>query len=294
MAGLTLLVDGPSLIYRSHFALPDSIRSSDGQVVSAAYGFLSMLERLISDLRPTHVGVGLDGDWRPAWRVDLLPEYKAHRVATEEDPVEDTIERQTEIVVRLLGLARVKAVGSSECEAEDVLATLASRTKGKIAVVSGDRDLFQMVRDPNVWVLYPKRGVSDLAHIDEAEITKRYGIDGRSYGDFAILRGDPSDGLPGVPGIGEKSAAALINKHGTLDGVLRASGGAKSGPLAKVAANRDYVIAATKVVRLKADCRIGEHDLALGGKPSPTLKKIALQLGLNGPVNRLLATLEKL
>jgi 5'-3' exonuclease len=286
MPGLTLLVDGPSLIYRSHFAMRDSVRAPDGSPVAAAYGFLNMLARLIGDLRPAQLACCLDADWRPRWRVDLVESYKTHRVAADNE-TDDTIDAQTEIIVRILRLARIAVAQSEECEAEDVIATIARGIRSKVAVVSGDRDLFQMVRDPDVWVLYPKRGVSDLVRVDEGYIREKYGIDGRRYGDFAVLRGDPSDGLPGVPGIGEKTASLLIAKHGSLDNVVAASAGATSGPLAKVAANTDYVKRAVEVVRLKSDCAAGEVDLSLGGEPSRTLPKAARDYGLEGPVKRL-------
>jgi len=293
MPGLTLLVDSSSLIYRSYFALPDSIRARDGSVVNAAYGFLSMLERLVTDLRPTRLACCLDADWRPDWRVDLLPEYKSHRVALAEEQIDEWVEPQTDVVLHVLKLARVAAVGAADCEAEDVIATIAKRTRGNVAVVSGDRDLFQLVHDPSVWVLYPKRGVSDLLRVDEAEIRKRYGIDGRRYHDFAVLRGDPSDGLPGVPGIGEKTATLLVAKYGELPEILKAADGAKSGPLAKVAAHADYVRRASEVVRLKTDADIGDPDLTVGGAPSSSLKKVARDYGLNGPVDRLVASLQR-
>ena len=294
MPGLTLLVDASSLIYRSHFALRDAVRAPDGVTsVAGAYGFLSMLARLVGDLRPAQLGCCLDHDWRPQWRVDLVPEYKLHRVGAD-DETDDAVDRQIEIVVRLLRLARIAAVGSSDCEAEDVIATIARRIRGPVAVVSGDRDLFQMVRDPDRWVLYPKRGVSDLVHVDESYIRERYGIDGRRYADFAVLRGDPSDGLPGVPGIGEKTAAQLVSKFGSLDEIVRASHGATSGPLAKVAASGDYVERAVEVVRLKDDCGdVGEPDLSLGAAPSRTVAKAARDYGLSGPVDRLLEAVTK-
>jgi 5'-3' exonuclease len=287
MPGLTLLVDGPSLIYRSHFAMRDSVRAPDGSPVAAAYGFLNMLARLIGDLRPAQLVCCLDADWRPQWRVDLVESYKTHRVAADEE-TDDTIDAQTEIIVRILKLARISVAQSEACEAEDVIATIAKRIRGPVAVVSGDRDLFQMVRDPDRWVLYPKRGVSDLVRVDEAYIRDKYGVGGRLYGDFAILRGDPSDGLPGVPGIGEKSAALLVAKHGSLGDVVRASAGATSGPLAKVAANTDYIERAERFVRRKSDCRVGEVELALGGTPGKTLAKISKEYALDGPVKRVL------
>lgn len=291
MAALTLLVDAPSLIYRSHFAMRDGIFARDGTPIAAAHGFLSMLARLVSDLKPARLACALDADWRPDWRVDLVASYKTHRLAAENEAVDETVDRQTELIVRILRLARVAAAGAPGCEAEDVIATLVKRIRGRISIVSGDRDLFQLVRDPDVVVLYPKRGVSDLIRIDEAEIARRYGVPGRAYADFAVLRGDPSDGLPGVRGVGEKSASMLVAKYGSLEAVVEASKNATSGPLAKVAADADYVKRAADVVRMKGDCEIGEVDLTLGGKPSPKLKALARELALTGPVNRLLAAL---
>jgi 5'-3' exonuclease len=251
-----------------------------------------MLARLIADLKPARVACCFDADWRPQWRVDLLESYKAHRVAADGAP-EDPVEAQMPMIQDVLTLAGIAAIGAPDCEAEDVIATLVKRTRGPIAIVSGDRDLFQLVKDPYVWVLYPKRGVSDLVRVDEKWIEEKYGIPGRAYSDFAILRGDPSDGLPGVPGVGEKTASLLIAKHGSLAGVLRASKGATSGPLAKVAGAEDYVRRAADVVRMKGDCSVGEVDLTLGKRPmSRRLPKLATELGLSGPIERLAAVLK--
>ncbi|MGH2784887.1 MAG: 5'-3' exonuclease [Actinomycetota bacterium] len=295
MAGpLTLLVDASSLIYRAYFSVPDSVTADDGTPVNGAYGFLNMLSRLIGDLKPARVACCFDDDWRPQWRVDLLEAYKSHRVA-EADAPEDPVEAQMPMIQDLLALAGVAAIGAGECEAEDVIATLISRDRKRpTAIVSGDRDLFQLVRDPYVWVLYPKRGVSDLERVDEKWIEEKYGIPGRAYADFAILRGDPSDGLPGVPGIGEKTATQLVAKYGSLAGVLKAAKGATSGPLGKVAAYEDYVRRATSVVTMKSDCSVPELDLRLGLQPvSKKLKKLATELSLTGPVGRLTAVLPK-
>ena len=290
---LTLLVDASSLIYRAYFSVPDTVRADDGTPVNGAYGFLNMLARLIGDLQPARVACCLDSDWRPQWRVDLLESYKAHRVAGEGEP-EDPVEAQIPMIADLLALVGIAALGAPGCEAEDVIATLVSRMRRRpIAIVSGDRDLFQLVQDPYVWVLYPKRGVSDLVRVDEKWIEEKYGIPGRSYADFAILRGDPSDGLPGVPGIGEKTAALLIAKHGSLEGVVRASEGATSGPLGKVAVARDYVRRAADVVRMKGDCSVGDPDLTLGKRPiSRRLPALATELSLSGPVGRLTAAMK--
>lgn len=291
--GLTLLVDSSSLIYRAFFAVPDTVRAPDGAPVNAAYGFLNMLARLVGDLKPSRLACAWDDDWRPDWRVELVPEYKAHRVAAGEGPADETIDVQMEIIADLLDLMGIAIAGAPGFEAEDAIGTLAARTKGPVAIVSGDRDLFQLVRDPDRWVLYPKRGVSDLVRVDEAEIRRRYGIPGRAYADFATLRGDPSDGLPGVPGVGEKTAAALISKHGTLEKVVAASKGATSGPLAKVAAATDYIERAAKIVRITDAAPVGDVDITLPlHPPRRTLAKTAAGYALAGAVERLLAAIE--
>jgi 5'-3' exonuclease len=293
---LTLLIDSSSMLYRAYFSVPDTVRTDDGTPVNGAYGFINMVGRLIADLRPARLACALDIDWRPQWRVELIESYKAHRVA-EAGPggapqPDENIEWQIEVAAELLDLAGVAVIGSKEYEAEDVIGALLPRTRGDVAIVSGDRDLFQLVRDPRVWVLYPRRGVSDLIRVDEAEITRRYGIPGRAYADFAILRGDPSDGLPGVRGIGDKSAALLISKHGSLDAVVRAARGATSGPLAKVAASVDYIERAKRVVRIGAEAPVGEVDLTLPRhEPARTLKRKADALRLDGPVSRLIAAI---
>jgi 5'-3' exonuclease len=219
---LTLLVDASSLLYRAFFSTPDSVRSPDGKPINAAHGFLNMLARLVNDHDPSRLACAVDEDWRPAWRVELVPEYKAARVAgvatAEQTAADDDVGRQSVYVFKLLEGLGVPVVGLDACEAEDIIGTLAEREAARpdtrVAIVSGDRDLYQLVRDPEVYVLYPVKGVSEMLRVDEAEVTRRYKIPGRSYADFAVLRGDPSDGLPGVKGIGEKTAASLLNTHG--------------------------------------------------------------------------------
>jgi len=209
---MLMLVDYSSLLFRAFHTIPESVPAH------AVHGFLNMLGRLITDRRPDRLGIAVDEDWRPAFRVDALPSYKAHRVSDEPDPIapDEALGRE---VLEALGIA---VAGAEGFEAEDVIATLAARAREPVEVVSGDRDLFALVRDPDVRVLYPLTGVSKLLEVDEAEITRRYGIPGRAYGDFALLRGDPSDGLPGAAGIGEKTAARLIAEHGSLASVLAA------------------------------------------------------------------------
>jgi 5'-3' exonuclease len=278
---MLLLVDYSSLLYRAFHSVPPSVPAN------GVYGFLSMLARLVADRRPSALVVALDEDWRPDFRVAALPSYKAHRVAApgdEPDPVapQEALGRE---VLRALGIC---IAGADGFEAEDVIATLAARARGPVEIASGDRDLFALVRDPDVKVLYPVRGVSTLVEVDEAEIERRYGIPGRGYGDFALLRGDPSDGLPGVPGIGEKTAAALLARYGTLDALLAATDLAPA--LARrLEGGRDYLAAARRVVLPVADVPLPRLDLSLPERPAQprVLARLIAEHGLAGPVSRL-------
>lgn len=291
----TLLIDASSLIYRAYFALPDTMRAPDGTPINAAHGFLDMLARLIATQRPRYMACAWDDDWRPQWRVDLIESYKAHRVAADDADVDDVLDAQVPVIARMLDIAGIAAVGSAGWEAEDVIGALVPHAPGRVAIVSGDRDLFQLVRDPDVCVLYPRKGVSDLAVIDEAYIEQKYAIPGRAYADFAILRGDPSDGLPGVRGVGEKSASALIAKYGTVEAVMAAAVDATSGPLAKVRAQLDYVEKAARVVRITADAPVGDVDCSLPLHPAPAdAVEQADTVGLKGPMQRVLAALREL
>ncbi|MGH9041067.1 MAG: 5'-3' exonuclease [Acidimicrobiia bacterium] len=299
MSSLTLLVDGSSLLYRAFFSTPDSVRAPDGRPINAVHGFFNMLARLVIDRDPVRLAVATDEDWRPAWRVDLVPEYKLARVAppAEQAAADDEVGRQSAFCFALLGGLGVAVVGHAGYEAEDVIGTLAEREqaagRGPVAIVSGDRDLFQLVRDPDVHVLYPVKGVSELARIDEAEVTRRFGIPGRAYADFAVLRGDPSDGLPGVKGIGDKTAAALLAAHGSLDGIMeaaRAQPGA--GALSRVAGALDYVERARQVVAIPRDLALPDVDLTRpDGKALAEAADLAAALSLDGAFGRLSAAL---
>ena len=276
---MVMLIDYSSLLFRTFHTIPATVP------MNAVYGFLNMLARLLVDRRPDRLAVAVDDDWRPDFRVDAIPSYKAHRVSDSDEP--DPIEPQEALgrdVLRALGIA---VVGAAGFEAEDVIATLAARARERVDVVSGDRDLFALVRDPDVRVLYPLTGVTKLLEVDEAEIGRRYGIPGRAYGDFALLRGDPSDGLPGVPGIGEKTAAKLIAEHGSLAAVLAA----KNLPPAiarRLAAARDYLAAARRVVLPVATIPLPAVDLTVPERPAnrATLARIAAEHQLATPVKR--------
>lgn len=276
---MQLLIDYSSLLYRAYHSLPD------GLAARGVHGFLNMLARLVVDHRPAELGICVDDDWRPAFRTDALPSYKSHRVAEdgEEDPVTSD-EALGRIVLLALGFA---VVGADGYEAEDVIATLAVRAHGPVAVVSGDRDCFALVRDPDVVVLYPVKGVSTLARVDEAEITRRYGIPGRAYLDFALLRGDPSDGLPGVRGIGEKTAAALVARYGSLDAILAARDLAPA-VARRIDAGREYLAAARRVVPPVATIALPDVSLALprAVADGPGLAALEQKHALAGPIER--------
>ena len=277
------------------------MRAPDGRPVNAVHGFFGMLARLVHDHDPARLAVATDEDWRPAWRVDLVPEYKLARVAppAPQAAADDEVGRQSAFCFALLGGLNVAVVGHAGYEAEDVIGTLAEREKAAghtpVAIVSGDRDLFQLVRDPDVYVLYPVKGVSELARIDEAEVTRRFGIPGRNYADFAVLRGDPSDGLPGVKGIGAKSAAALLGAHGSLEGIVEAARTSPgTGPLTRVAAALDYVERARQVVAIPRDLPLPDLDLTRpDGKALPEAAALAAGLNLSNAFDRLVAALAR-
>lgn len=290
-----MLVDASSLIYRAFFSTPQTVTASDGTPVNAAHGFIGMLARLVSDHDPEWLACATDEDWRPEWRVELIDTYKTHRLEPEstQQQADDLIGAQMPIIEELLSNCGVAIVGAAGYEAEDVIGALVPQAPGEVAIVSGDRDLFQLVRDPKVRVLYPKRGTSDMVVIDEAEIERRFGIPGRAYADYAILRGDPSDGLPGVRGIGEKTAAALISKYATLERVIEAALTSKpSAALAKVAASLDYLDRAARVVLITGEAPIGTPNTRRPREGiDPRLEEVAESYALLGPVKRLVAAL---
>jgi 5'-3' exonuclease len=231
-----MLVDGSSLIFRAFYGVPDTVRAPDGELVNALRGFIDTLGRLLLSGRPRRIAVASDEEWRPQRRVDLIPSYKAHRVA---EPIPPALIPQMDFIKTFLDAVGIDFIGAPKLEAEDVIASWVDQLSGRVEILSGDRDLFTLIRDPDVKVLYPEKG--RLVEVDEAEVTRRYGIPGRLYSDFAILRGDPSDGLPGLSGVGAVTAASLVTKYGGLDGLI-ASGRLSSQEC-------EYVLRAREVVR---------------------------------------------
>src|SRR5436309_8148882 len=212
-----LLLDGNSLAYRAFFALPTDLATASGQVTNAVFGFTSMLINLLKDHKPDGIGVSFDRP-EPTFRHELVADYKAGRA---EAP--DILRQQMGLVRQVVETLRIPIVDAPGYEADDVIATLATQAKERgdeVIVVTGDRDEYQLVEDPYVRVLYNRRGVSDYVLYDEAGIKERTGVTPAQYPQYAALRGDPSDNLPGVPGVGEKTAAKLINTYGDLEGIF--------------------------------------------------------------------------
>ena len=278
-----LLVDGSSMIFRAFYGVPAGDPGPDGFHVNAVRGFLERLARLIAQRRPRHLAVADDEDWRPDWRVDLIPTYKSHRVA---EPVPPGLEPQLPVIRDLMAAIGVDMVGVADHEAEDVIATWTRLAPGTIEIASGDRDLFALVETPRVCVLYPER--AGLAVIDEDEVTRRYDIPGRRYADFAILRGDPSDGLPGLRGVGAVTAAGMIRRHGDIAGVLRDRQFRDF--------DREYLEAAMRVVPPVDDLPI---ELPAGRRDSypvdeATVRALAERYGLRDACTRLVSAMRRL
>jgi len=291
--GPLMLVDAANLYFRAYYALPESITAPDGRPVNAIRGYLDMTAMLIERRRPSRHVACLDLDWRPAFRVALVPSYKAHRVAPDgAEEVPDTLAPQVPLLLEVLTAIGLASVGAQGFEADDVIATLATRDADRVEVVSGDRDLLALA-SARVSVLYTGRGIAKLAEMGPAEVLERYGVPPERYPDFAVLRGDPSDGLPGVPGVGEKSAAAIVSRFGTIEDVLAAAGrgsdGFPAGARNRVLAARDYLAKAPAAVRGRLDVPIPLLADALPAEPADArrLTELVEELGLDGPVRRL-------
>ncbi|BBZ52278.1 5'-3' exonuclease [Mycobacterium heidelbergense] len=315
-AAKLLLLDGPSMWFRSYFGVPSSITAPDGRPVNAVRGFLDSLAVVITSQRPSRLVVCLDLDWRPQFRVDLIPSYKAHRVAEPEpqgepdvEEVPDELTPQVDMIMELLDAFGIPTAGAEGFEADDVLGTLAAREReNPVVVVSGDRDLLQVVTDDPipVRVLYLGRGLAKATLFGPAEVAERYGVPrdraGPAYAELALLRGDPSDGLPGVPGVGEKTAATLLAQHGSLDRILTAAHDPKStmakGLRAKLLTATDYIEAAGAVVRVATDAPVAlstpTDSLPLVAADPKRTARLATELGVGSPIARLQKALDAL
>lgn len=268
-----MLLDSASLYFRAFYGVPDTVRAPDGTPVNAVRGFLDIITRLITTYEPTQLVACWDDDWRPQWRVDLIPTYKTHRVAevTATGPdievVPDPLEVQVPIIRRTLDALGIPIVGAAEHEADDVIGTLATRADVPVDIVTGDRDLFQLVDDASdVRVIYTARGMSNLEIVTDETVVKKYGVLPSQYADFATLRGDSSDGLPGVAGVGEKTAATLLAAHGDLAGIRAAADageGMSAGVRSKILAALPYLDVAPTVVEVVKDLDLPAPDTRL-------------------------------
>ena len=295
-----MLLDSASLWYRAYYGMPDTLLAPDGTPVNAIRGYLDMTARLVGIYKPDRLVACLDGDWRPSWRVDIFPEYKANRLEedSEEEVEPETLTPQIPILLNILDLFGIPVVGVDDYEADDVMATYAEIEPGPIRIVTGDRDLFQMVDDKrDIKVVYLAKGISQHDLVDIKYVSDKYAIPGDRYDLFAMFRGDPSDGLPGVKGIGEKGAAVIANSFATVEEALAAAHEAHvSLPPAlakKIIAGSDYLSIAPKLVRVARDAPLPKVDLAMPKAPADLSKLYQMkdQYGLGASIDRLIAAL---
>lgn len=295
-----MVLDTSYLYFRAFFGYKSAEQAPDGTPINAVKGLLDSIASLLRQFTPDAIACAWDDDWRPEWRTDLIPSYKAHRVEQEvadgvdEEEVPDALGVQVPIIREVLERLGVAVIGAAQHEADDVLASLAERHDGRTLVVTGDRDLFQLV-DEHTQVVYVGQGVRDAPVVDDAWLQERYGLSASRYTDFAILRGDPSDGLPGVKGIGEKSALKLVTDFPSLEAALQAAldGSAALSPAmrAKLAGATDYVTRARIVVEAVRDLELpGATDLPLT-IDAATVSALEERWGLGGSLQRVVAAL---
>lgn len=285
-----LLLDTASLYFRAFFGVPDTVRADDGTPVNAVRGLLDMMTRLVTARRPGRLVACWDADWRPEFRVAAIPSYKAHRLAADGgEEIPDALAPQVPVIADVLDALGVARIGVPGYEADDVIGALAARESARpagerspVEIVTGDRDLFQLVDDDvPVRVLYTIKGIGELDVVDTARLAERYAVDGgQGYADMATLRGDPSDGLPGVPGIGEKTAVALLRRYGDLAGVVaaaeRGDAGLTASQRTKILGALDYLAVAPTVVRVARDLPLPQVDDALPTAPADPARVAAL------------------
>ncbi|MEJ1086820.1 5'-3' exonuclease [Microbacterium sp. Mu-80] len=303
MTDRLMLLDTASLYFRAFFGVPDKVKAPDGSSVNAVRGLLDIVAKLVTLYQPTQVIACWDDDWRPQWRVDLIPSYKAHRVVEvvpagpDVEEVPDPLEQQIPLIREALGALGIPIIGVAAHEADDVIGTLATQSAIPVDIVTGDRDLFQLVDDArDVRLIYTARGMSNLEIVTDAWIVAKYGILPSQYADFATMRGDASDGLPGVKGVGEKSAATLLQAHGDLEGIraAAASGQLSAAASARFAAASDYLDVAPTVVGVATTLDVIAPGTPLRGlDPAESDAALALaeRWNLGGSMQRALAAI---
>jgi len=300
-----MLLDTASLYFRAFYGMPDSVHGPDGTPVNAVRGLLDIIARLVSEFEPTSLVACWDDAWRPQWRVDLIPSYKAHRVAqevpggTDIEEVPENLVVQIPIIRDVLDAFGTVVLGAADHEADDVIGTLASAATIPVDIVTGDRDLFQLCDDAaDVRVIYTARGMSKLEIVTDDVLQSKYGIAAKQYSDFAVMRGDASDGLPGVAGIGEKTATRLLSDYGDLAHIIAAAAD-QDEPLSPTIRRRmleaaDYLAVAPKVVDVVRDLDLGHVDARIGPLASAQradVDGLATRWGLGGSAGRALRAL---
>ena len=293
-----MLLDTASLYFRAFFGVPDTMKAADGTPTNAIRGLLDFIARLVENHRPTHLVACWDDNWRPSWRVALIPSYKAQRVefvtpkGEQVEDVPDRLEVQVPYIRACLEALGIAVVGAPDHEADDVIGTLSHQATMPVDVVTGDRDLIQLVRDPVVTLLFTLRGVSELAIYDEEGVLDKFGVPASRYVEYAILRGDPSDGLPGVKGVGEKTARELVTTYPSLEAMLAAAAGGdrtiKPALRTKLLESADYIASMQRLVPIQTAAPL---SLWAGERDDEGLLADAPELGLKGPTQRLLAAL---
>jgi 5'-3' exonuclease len=290
---MLMLVDAASLYFRAFYAIPESITGPDGRPVNAIRGFLDMSASLIERRRPRRWIACLDLDWRPAFRVALVPTYKAHRVAKDGgEEIPPGLLHQIPPLLEILAAYGLATAGAEGFEADDVMATLAASDTDSVEVVTGDRDMLALATD-RITVLYTGKGIAKLEPMGPAEVQAKYGVPAAHYADFAVLRGDPSDGLPGVPGVGEKTAAALVSRFGSVEDIVAAAesgdGGFPAGAANKIRAAKEYLAVAPGAVRGRLDVPIDDLDDRLPAQPHDParLAELAEAYGVTSSVQRM-------
>ncbi|CAB5239785.1 unannotated protein [freshwater metagenome] len=295
-----MLLDSASLWYRAYYGMPDTLVAPDGAPVNAIRGYLDMTARLLSLYKPNRLVACIEGDWRPSWRVDIFPGYKANRVdatdGEEEEP--DTLTPQIPILLDILDAFGIALVGVDDYEADDVMATFAVKESGPIRIVTGDRDLFQLVDDSrDVKVVYLAKGISQHDLVDVSWVANKYQIPGERYALFAMFRGDPSDGLPGVKGIGEKGAALIANSFANVDDAMSAALESHiSLPPAlakKIIAGADYLKIAPTLVHCAKDVALPKIDLQVPERPKnlDEIYQFQSTYALGASIDRMIAAL---
>lgn len=295
--GELMLIDAANLYFRAYYAIPESVTAPDGRPINAVRGYLDMTAAMIERRRPRRLVSCLDLDWRPAFRVELVPSYKAHRLAPDGgEEIPDTLAPQIPILLEVLTAFGLAVAGAEGFEADDVMATLATRDSATVDIVTGDRDMLALATD-RITVCYTGRGIAKMEPMQAEHVQAKYGIPAANYADFAVLRGDPSDGLPGVPGVGEKTAAALVSRFGTVEAIVAAAqsgdAGFPAGASTKILAARDYLAVAPAAVRGRTDVPLDDIDDSLPVEPRDParLAELTETYGLGSPVGRLQAVI---